>query len=167
MRFTSSLLWCYGSWDLLVGEWASKTIIDCIQTSSPRVSYIQICRLFVGSHDDHRLIFMWEVFDLKGVCGGTWKADPRMEKSRIVWARDGGSCRGRGTIFPGLPALLCCICPAGFRSLGTLVDCGSPPTSALCFSFPRVMVNGKCLEGGLLAVFKTLLWGAVGALSFL
>ena len=77
----------------------------------------------------------------------TCQADPRLEESRTVWARDGGSRRRLGVIFPCLPALLCCISSAGFSSLGVLVDCGSSPPSVLCFSFPRVMVDGKCLEG--------------------
>ena len=79
----------------------------------------------------------------------TCQADPRLKESQAVWARDGGSYRGLGAIFPCLPALLCCISSAGFRSLGVFEDCGSPPTSVLCFSFPRVMVDGKCLKGGL------------------
>ena len=34
----------------------------------------------------------------------TCPADPRLEESRVVWARDGSSCRGLGAIFPCLPA---------------------------------------------------------------
>ena len=41
----------------------------------------------------------------------TGQADPRLEESRAVWARDGGSYRGLGAIFSGL---FCCICSAGF-----------------------------------------------------
>ena len=39
----------------------------------------------------------------------TCQVDPRMEESRAVWARDGGSCRGLSGIFPCLPELLCSI----------------------------------------------------------
>ena len=59
----------------------------------------------------------------------TCQADPRMEESHAMWARHGAICRELGAIFPGQPALLC---PAGFASLGTLVDCGSPPTPVFC-----------------------------------
>ena len=65
------------------------------------------------------------------------QADPRLEESLAVWPRDGGSSRGFCAIFPCLPALLCCIRPTGFKSLGALVDRGSPPTSVVCSRFPK------------------------------
>ena len=89
----------------------------------------------------------------------TCQADPHIQESRAVWARDDGSCRRLGAIFPCLPALLCCICPAGFRSLGALVDCGSPPTYLLSCSFPRVGIDCECLERGLQAVLgESVIW---------
>ena len=45
----------------------------------------------------------------------TCQANPRLEDSWAVWARDGGSCRGLDAIFPCLAALFCCICSSGFR----------------------------------------------------
>ena len=76
----------------------------------------------------------------------TCQADPRLEGSRAVWARDGGSCRGPGYL--SLPARAARL----HKSCWLQISCrprSPPPTYVLCFSVPRVMVDGKCLEGGL------------------
>ena len=122
---------------------------------------IKLCRSSVGG-DMTMVSTLWgRGLICKVGVEETCQADPLLEEFRAVWARDGGRCRCLGDIFP------CLGCSAGFRYLGALVDCGSPSKSVLCLSFPRVMVDGKCLEGGLSTVMETLLWGTARALSFL
>ena len=99
-------------------------------------------------------------FDRIGKVGAevNCQADSRLEESRAVLAKDGGIFRGLGAIFPCLAMPACAALLHKFCWLQvSLRPCRlRPPTHIcpICSSFPRVLVDGKCLEGGLLLSLK-------------